>query len=51
LPQPKPLADGIGLNITAPNNPREIFEAMSKHLDITDLTMFNSNKNLHNLPS
>ncbi len=51
LPQPKPLADGISLNISAPDNPREIFEAMANHLDIFNLTMVNSNVNLQNIPT
>lgn len=50
LPQPQALNLGIPLNIDAPENPREIFEAMGNHFQIFDASMENSNINLQNIP-
>lgn len=50
LPMPKALADGIALTVTPSDNPREIFEAMAKHLEIDDESMINSNHNLGKIP-
>ncbi|WP_439482324.1 hypothetical protein [Cyclobacterium plantarum] len=50
LPQPQPLANALPVNIQAPQNPREIFEAMANHLQILDVSMINSNASLLNIP-
>ncbi|SHM84816.1 hypothetical protein SAMN04488057_10463 [Cyclobacterium lianum] len=50
LPQPQPLADAQPVGTQAPQNPREIFEAMANHLQILDVNMVNSNAVLTNIP-
>lgn len=49
LPQPLPLNQGTALNMTPPGNPRDVFEAMSNHLQIFDHNMINSNLNLQSI--
>jgi len=53
LPQPKPISEAIQLNTPSPNNPREIFEALANpnHLQISNISMVNSNINLQNIPA
>jgi len=49
LPQPKPLNEGIPINTSPSDNPRDIFEAMANHLQIDNLNMVNSTINLQNI--
>ncbi len=51
LPQPQPAANGIALTTSAPENPRDIFEAMGQHLNIFQADMDNSNVTLSSIPS